>query len=30
MTIKVKGFAWVGVGTDDFAASLHFFTRCSG
>ena len=30
MTIRVKGFSWVGVGTDDFAASLRFFTEVLG
>ena len=30
MTIKVKGFSWVGVATNDFAASLRFFTEVLG
>jgi catechol 2,3-dioxygenase-like lactoylglutathione lyase family enzyme len=30
MTIKVKGFSWVGVGTDDYEGSLHFFTQVLG
>ena len=30
MAVQVKGFAWVGVGTDDFAASLRFFTQVLG
>ena len=30
MAIKVKGFTWVGVGTDDFAASMRFFTQVLG
>ncbi len=28
--MKVKGFSWVGVGTDDFDASLRFFTEILG
>ncbi|MDQ3077753.1 MAG: VOC family protein [Pseudomonadota bacterium] len=27
---KVKGFSWVGVGTDDFERSLAFFTEALG
>ena len=30
MTLKVKGFSWVGVGTDDYAASFRFFTEVLG
>src|SRR3990170_7437430 len=30
MTIKVKGFSWVGVGTDDYDRTLHFFTQVLG
>ncbi len=30
MTIRVKGFSWVGVGTDDYEASLRFFTHVLG
>ena len=30
MSITVKGFSWVGVGTDDFAGSLRFFTEVLG
>lgn len=30
MAVQVKGFAWVGVGTDDFAGSLRFFTQVLG
>ena len=30
MTIKIKGFSWVGVGTDDYARSLRFFTEVLG
>ena len=30
MSIKVKGFAWVGVGTDDYETSLRFFTEVLG
>ena len=30
MTIKVKGFSWVGVGTDDYETSLRFFTEVMG
>ena len=30
MTIKVKGFSWVGVGTDDYESSLRFFTQVLG
>ena len=30
MAIRVKGFSWVGVGTDDYDASLRFFTRVLG
>jgi glyoxylase I family protein len=30
MPIEVKGFAWVGVGTADFARSRDFFTRVLG
>ena len=28
--IKVKGFSWVGVATDDFPRTLDFFTRVLG
>ena len=28
--MKVKGFSWVGIATDDFAASLRFFTEVLG
>jgi len=28
--MKIKGFSWVGVGTDDFAASLRFFSEVLG
>ena len=28
--MKVKGFAWAGVGTDDFEATLRFFTEVIG
>ena len=28
--MKVKGFSWVGVGTDDYAASFRFFTEVLG
>ena len=30
MTIRVKGFSWVGVGTDDYATTLRFFTEVLG
>ena len=30
MTIKVKGFCWVGLGTDDYETSLRFFTEVLG
>jgi catechol 2,3-dioxygenase-like lactoylglutathione lyase family enzyme len=30
MTIRVKGFSWVGVGTDDYAATFRFFTEVLG
>ena len=30
MAIKVKGFSWVGVGTDDYDTSLRFFTEVLG
>ena len=30
MAIKVRGFSWVGVGTDDFDTSLRFFTQVLG
>lgn len=30
MSITVKGFSWVGVGTDDYEASLRFFTKVLG
>ena len=30
MTVKVKGFSWVGVGTGDFERSLRFFTEVLG
>ena len=30
MTIRVKGFSWVGVGTEDYPASLRFFTQVLG
>ena len=30
MVIRVKGFSWVGVGTDDYDASLRFFTEVLG
>ena len=30
MSITVKGFAWVGVGTDDYETSLRFFTQVLG
>ena len=28
--MKVKGFAWVGIGTDDFHRTLSFFTDVLG
>lgn len=28
--MKVKGYSWVGVGTDDFDATLSFFSRVMG
>ena len=28
--VKVKGYSWVGVGTDDFAATLSFFSTVIG
>lgn len=28
--MKVKGYSWVGVGTDDFDSTLAFFTRVIG
>lgn len=28
--MKVRGFAWAGVATDDFEASLRFFTETLG
>ena len=28
--MKVKGFAWAGVGTDDFERTLRFFTDVMG
>ena len=30
MSITVKGFSWVGVGTDDYESSLRFFTQVLG
>ena len=30
MSISVKGFSWVGVGTDDYEMSLRFFTQVLG
>ncbi len=30
MTVRVKGFSWVGVGTNDFATSFRFFTEVLG
>ena len=30
MTIRVKGLSWVGVGTDDYERTLHFFTQVLG
>ena len=30
MSIKVKGFSWVGVGTDDYETSLRFITQVLG
>ncbi len=30
MAIRVKGFSWVGVGTDDYETSLRFFTQVLG
>ncbi len=30
MSIRVKGFSWVGLGTDDYDASLRFFTEVLG
>ena len=30
MTVRVKGLSWVGVGTDDYDASLRFFTQVLG
>jgi catechol 2,3-dioxygenase-like lactoylglutathione lyase family enzyme len=30
MSITVKGFSWVGVGTDDYETSLRFFTQVLG
>jgi catechol 2,3-dioxygenase-like lactoylglutathione lyase family enzyme len=30
MTLKIKGFSWVGVGTDHYEASLRFFTEVLG
>ena len=30
MTISVKGFSWVGVGTDDYDATFRFFTEVLG
>lgn len=28
--MKVKGFAWAGIATDDFEASLRFYTQVLG
>ena len=28
--MRVKGFSWVGIGTDDYARSLRFFTEVLG
>lgn len=28
--VNVKGFSWVGVGTDDFAGTLDFFSKIVG
>lgn len=28
--MRVKGFSWVGVGTDNYAKTLHFFTEVLG
>lgn len=28
--MKVKGYSWVGVGTDDFSATLSFFSNAMG
>ena len=28
--MKVKGYAWAGLATDDFERSLHFFTEVMG
>ena len=28
--MKVKGYSWLGVGTDDFAGTLSFFTTVMG
>lgn len=28
--MKVKGYSWVGVGTDDFDATLSFFSKVMG
>lgn len=28
--MKVKGYSWCGVGTDDFEATLSFFTKVTG
>jgi catechol 2,3-dioxygenase-like lactoylglutathione lyase family enzyme len=30
MSIRVKGFSWVGLGTDDYESSLRFFTEVLG
>ena len=30
MSIRVKGFSWVGVGADDYQTSLRFFTEVLG
>ena len=30
MAIRVKGFSWVGVGTDDYETSLRFFNEVLG
>jgi catechol 2,3-dioxygenase-like lactoylglutathione lyase family enzyme len=30
MTIRVTGFSWVGVATDDYDTSLRFFTQVLG
>ncbi|MGI8611005.1 MAG: VOC family protein [Sphingomicrobium sp.] len=28
--MRIKGFSWVGVGTDDYETSLRFFTQVLG